>query len=283
MELIHGNSLDKMKDIDDDSVNLILTDPPYNINHKNLEWDTIDNYIDFMIHVFKEGYRVLKKNGSLYFFHNDFKQIATLQIAIEKETNFKFHKIITITKDSYVPKIYKKSKSWISCCEYVLIYIKDDISEKKQIEYFQSLYKTIGKTKQQIKKDIPFADHCFRISNGNFTLPTKETYETILDTYQLINCKSYEELNYIYNGISHPNFIHVNFKKHKQTKHPCEKPQELLCKLINTASLPNDTILDMFMGCGSTGIACKSLNRQFIGIEKDIFYFNESIHSIASH
>ena len=64
--LLNGDCMELMKDIDSSSVNLILTDPPYNINHNDLEWDKIDNYIDFMISVFKEGYRLLKKNGSLY-------------------------------------------------------------------------------------------------------------------------------------------------------------------------------------------------------------------------
>ena len=282
LKLLHGDCLELMKDIEDKSVNLILTDPPYNINHNNLEWDNIDNYVDFMISVFKEGYRVLKKNGSLYFFHNDFKQIAELQIAIEKETNFRFQRFITITKDSYITKLYPNCKSWINCCEYVLVYTKHENREQAQIDYFQSLHKQIGKTKSQIKKDIPLADHAFRVSINNFALPTEETYKQIIELYNLKDCKgleelrTYKELKYIYNGKSQPNYIHANFKKNKLTSHSCEKPQELLINLINTASNEGDVVLDPFMGCGSCAIACNGLNRDFIGIEKDINYFNEA-------
>ncbi len=282
MDLRNGDCLEEMKNIKSNSVHLILTDPPYNINHNNLEWDKVDNYIDFMISVFKEGYRLLKKNGSLYFFHNDFKQIAQLQVAIEKETNFSFNRFITITKDCYTQKIYPNSKSWINCCEYVLIYIKEDMTEKKQIEYFKSLHKAIGKTKSQIKKDIPLADHCFRVSINNFALPTETTYNKMIELYNLKDCKTLEELrtfkelNYVYNGKSQPNYIHINFKKNKLSKHPCEKPQELLENLIQTASNENDTILDMFMGGGSCAITCNKLNRRFIGIEKDKKYYNEA-------
>tara|TARA_R110002096_G_scaffold68559_2_gene165343 strand:- start:20 stop:898 length:879 start_codon:yes stop_codon:yes gene_type:complete len=284
-QLFNDDCLQKMKDLDDDSIDLILTDPPYNINHNNLEWDKIDNYIDFMIDVFKEGYRVLKKNGSLYFFHNDFKQICNLQVEIEKQTNFKFQRFITITKDSYITKLYPNCKSWINCCEYVLVYVKDEMREEKQIEYFKSLHKAIGKTKSQIKKDIPLADHAFRVSKNNFALPTEETYNQMIELYKLKECKTlelrtYKDLNYIYNGKSQPNYLHVNFKKNKQTNHPCEKPQDLLSNLISTASNENDTILDMFMGSGSTGICCKSLNRNFIGIEKDEKYFKEAVNNI---
>ncbi len=274
--LLNGDCLELMKDIEDGSVDLILTDPPYNINHNDLNWDNIDNYIDFMIGVFKEGYRVLKKNGSLYFTHNDFRQMSKLQIEIEKNTNFRFQRFITITKDSYITKLYPNCKSWINCCEYVLVYIKDEIREERQIEYFTKLHRAIGKTKAQIKKDIPFADHCFRVSKNNFALPTKETYDKIISLYNLEDCKSFKDLNYVYNGKAQPNYIHVDFKKNKQTTHPCEKPQELLENLINTASNENDVVLDMFMGCGSTLIACTKLNRNFIGIEKNKEYFDEA-------
>ena len=236
-KLIYGDCLEELKNIDDVSIQLILTDPPYNINHNNLEWDKIDNYIDFMINVFKESYRTLKKNGSLYFFHNDFKQISKLQVEIEKETNFIFQRFITITKDSYITKLYPNCKSWINCCEYLLVYVKDEMREEKQIEYFTSLHKQIGKSKSQIKKDIPLADHSFRVSKNNFALPTEETYNKIIELYNLKDCKSlkelrtYKDLNYIYNGKSQPNYIHANFKKNKLTSHPCEKPQELLMNI----------------------------------------------------
>ncbi len=283
MDLINGDCLEEIKKLRNNSVNLILTDPPYNINHNNLEWDKVDNYIDFMISVFKEGYRVLKKNGSLYFFHNDFKQIAQLQVTIEKETNFRFQRFITITKDSYITKLYPNCKSWINCCEYLLIYTKN---ENTEIEYFKELHKAIGKTKAQIKKDIPLADHCFRVSINNFALPTEETYNKIIELYNIKDCKELKELKelkYVYNGKSQPNYIYANFKKNKLTSHPCEKPQELLDNLIKTASNEGDIILDMFMGCGSCAIACNKLNRKFIGIEKNKEYYDEAKNKIKSN
>jgi len=278
--LYNGDCLEEMKQVEDNSIDLILTDPPYNINHNNLKWDTVDNYIDFMINVFKESFRVLKDNGTLYFFHNDFKQMTELQHSIEKYTDFKFYTLITITKDTYIPKIFPKTKNWISCCEYLLVYVKDVMEEEKLIQYFQKIYKKINKTKTQIKRDIPLADHCFRVSKNNFSLPIKETYDKIIDLYKLKDCKLYDKLKITYNGVSQPNHIHCSFKKNKKTKHPCEKPYDLLCNIINTSSNEGDTVLDMFMGCGSTGIACNSLNRNFIGIEKNKEYFDEAFNII---
>jgi site-specific DNA-methyltransferase (adenine-specific) len=55
--------------------------------------------------------------------------------------------------------------------------------------------------------------------------------------------------------------------------HPTQKPVPLLEYLIQTYSQEGDTVLDFTMGSGSTGVACKNLNREFIGIEKDEKYF----------
>jgi site-specific DNA-methyltransferase (adenine-specific) len=55
--------------------------------------------------------------------------------------------------------------------------------------------------------------------------------------------------------------------------HPTQKPKELLEYLVKTYTQENETVLDFTMGSGTTGVACKNLNRNFIGIEKDDKYF----------
>lgn len=56
--------------------------------------------------------------------------------------------------------------------------------------------------------------------------------------------------------------------------HPTQKPVELLEYLIKTYTNEGETVLDFTMGSGSTGVTCKNLNREFIGIELDETYFN---------
>lgn len=56
--------------------------------------------------------------------------------------------------------------------------------------------------------------------------------------------------------------------------HPTQKPLELIELLVKTFTNENDVVMDMFMGSGTTGVACKNLNRNFIGIEKDNEYYN---------
>ena len=75
------------------------------------------------------------------------------------------------------------------------------------------------------------------------------------------------------NNMGTKNIISIkNIRGNK--KHPTEKPVELNKILIENSSNENDVVLDPFMGAGSCGIACKLLNRNFIGIEIDEKYFN---------
>ena len=77
IDLRYGDCLELVKDIPDKSVDLALIDPPYNISKADWDkWKTVDDYVDFMGKVFLEIQRVLKDNGSFYFFHNDFLQIV---------------------------------------------------------------------------------------------------------------------------------------------------------------------------------------------------------------
>ena len=99
IKLIKGDCLEKMKQVKDKSINLVLIDPPYNISKADWDkWKTVDEYIEFMGQVFIECQRVLKDNGSFYFFHNDFEQMAELQHWIKKNTKFIFKSLITWDK-----------------------------------------------------------------------------------------------------------------------------------------------------------------------------------------
>ena len=64
--------------------------------------------------------------------------------------------------------------------------------------------------------------------------------------------------------------------------HPTQKPVELLEYLVKSHSKENDTVIDFTMGSGTTGVACKMLNRNFIGIELDKKYFDIAKNRIES-
>jgi site-specific DNA-methyltransferase (adenine-specific) len=76
---------------------------------------------------------------------------------------------------------------------------------------------------------------------------------------------------YAGNCEGYPGKLKVDYKK--KSSHPTQKPIELMEYLVKEFTEEGDTVLDCFMGSGSTGVACKNLNRNFIGIEKDDKYF----------
>lgn len=64
--------------------------------------------------------------------------------------------------------------------------------------------------------------------------------------------------------------------------HPCPKPTKLMVWFVNRASLDGETILDPFMGSGTTGVACANLGRKFIGIEIEPKYFDIACERITN-
>lgn len=123
-----------------------------------------------------------------------------------------------------------------------------------------------------------------------FALCTVKTYEELIKNFKLNNMacfKSYEELvemqekaniktKSIFNlwdGKGHkPNLL--KYAKDKDKYHPTQKPVKLLEDLIKTFSNEGDTVCDLTMGSGSTGVAAINTGRKFIGIEKNDQYFD---------
>ena len=91
----------------------------------------------------------------------------------------------------------------------------------------------------------------------------------------LIDSKQKEPTSYSDDRTRYPlQLLKFNRDVLKSNIHPTQKPV-LLCEyLIKTYTNENETVLDFTMGSGTTGVACKNLNRNFIGIELDEGYFN---------
>ena len=94
MDCIEGMQL-----IEDNSIDLIIADPPYNI--KKAEWDkwkSQDDYLSWMMEWIGECERVLRDNGSFYWFHNQMPVISRLMCLLEDETSFVFKQMLTWEK-----------------------------------------------------------------------------------------------------------------------------------------------------------------------------------------
>ena len=131
IELYNADCLEKLKEIKDKSIDLCLFDPPYNIKKEKWDsWKSVSEYVEFMKKVFLECQRVLKDNGSMYFFHNDFEQICELQKVIKCSTEFIFNSFIIWDKGNFRAKSWKNPsdknnlRSWFNTCEYIIYYVK---------------------------------------------------------------------------------------------------------------------------------------------------------------
>jgi site-specific DNA-methyltransferase (adenine-specific) len=74
----------------------------------------------------------------------------------------------------------------------------------------------------------------------------------------------------------------LNYGLDRTGLHPTAKPLELIKYLIKTYTKEDDVVMDNCMGSNTTGLACKELNRQYIGIEKDKHYYDVSVNRVQS-
>lgn len=132
MQLYHGDCLEIIKMVPDKSVDLVLTDPPYNVG--KADWDKIAGYVDWCAEWLRECVRVLKDNGSLYIWHNDMAQIAMLMERIRQDGQLTYISFCVWDKgEGYRARSWKQRdpdgdtalRSWFNRCEYCLEFAKN--------------------------------------------------------------------------------------------------------------------------------------------------------------
>jgi len=100
--------------------------------------------------------------------------------------------------------------------------------------------------------------------------------------------REYEDLRREYEDLRRPFFLSQSeewgdvwrFKIEREQVHPTQKPLSLMRHIVKTSSRMNDSVLDPFMGSGTTGVACVKLGRKFIGIERDPKHFATAVRRI---
>ena len=90
----------------------------------------------------------------------------------------------------------------------------------------------------------------------------------------LVNKKSKWVFNRLDEKYQRPKFEYPVVSGNEKTMHTTQKPVKLMEEIIRVHTKKDNTILDCFMGSGSTGVACANTNRKFIGIELDNNYFD---------
>ena len=213
-KLMFGDCLERMKEIPDGSVDLVLTDPPYNIARKNNfstmgrsgidfgEWDKGFDLFSYM----NEIPRICKKDSKIVIF-NDWKNLG--DIARHGESiGLVVKDMLRWEKTNPMPR--NRDRRFIT-------------------DYECAVWFTMPKAKWVFNRQSSTYDRC--------------------------------------------KFVGSIVSGNEKTCHTTQKPVWLMESLIHTLSNENQLVLDMFMGSGSTGVACLNTNRKFIGIEMEGNYY----------
>jgi site-specific DNA-methyltransferase (adenine-specific) len=244
-QLILGDCLDVLPKILNESIDLIITSPPYD-NLRDYNNSLVWNF-DIFKNIANELNKSLKNGGVIVWIVND----ATIkgsetgtsfkQALYFKEIGLNLHDTMIWQKESFTAVGSLKTR-YAPVFEYMFI-----LSKGKP--------KTFNPLKDRKNK---YAGHKV---HGTIRQKTGQT-------------KSVSNNNVIKEYGIRFNIWKITPNKNNTTNHPAVFPIKLVQDHIKTWSNENDLVLDCFMGSGTTGIACKNLNRKFIGIEKDQNYFN---------
>jgi len=217
MKLFNGDCLDILSKASSQSIDCVITDPPYNIardnNFKTMgrsgidfgEWDKeadLFTYIDSVR-------RVLRKDGSFIVF-NDWKNLGDIVKYAEK-LGFVTKDMIRLEKSNPMPR--NRDRRYIT-------------------DYECAIWFTMPKAKWTFNRQDP------KYQRPKFVCPIDK-------------------------GL-----------------HPTQKSLKLMTELVLIHTNKGDTVLDPFMGSGTTGVACKELGREFIGIELDKAYYETACNRL---
>jgi site-specific DNA-methyltransferase (adenine-specific) len=233
IELHNGDCFEVLKNIGTESIDCIITDPPYFLSNDGItcqsgkmvsvnkgEWDKNHDYnkmYEFNLNWLRESYRLLKDGGTLWVsgtYHN----IYVIGSIINSILDFRILNNITWIKPAPPPNL---SCRFFTHSTETILWVRKGKKSKHKFDY--SLMKEYNQGKQM--KDVWVIG---RAKKNEF----------------------------------------------KYGKHPTQKPEELIERMVLSSTSETDLILDMFSGSGTTGAVSLKHNRRFIGIEMNNEYMN---------
>ncbi len=232
-KLIKGDCLEKMKEIPDGSIDMILTDPPYGTTA--CKWDTVIP----LAPMWEQLKRVVKNSGAIVLCGSE-PFSSTLRLSNIK--NYKYDwvwdkvsktgglnsKYQPMRQHELVSIFYAKSPTYNPIKTKGVKWSRAGVAKiDKTTEYYQQSGDVIlGKNKSDTS-EMKLPSSILKISNADKT----------------------------------------------RIVHPTQKPVALMEYLVKTYTNEGDAVLDFTMGSGTTGVACGNLGRKFVGIELDEKYF----------
>ena len=246
-KIINGDCIDGMKNLDSDSVDIIICDPPYNIGKdfgNDSDKQLMKDYLEWCDKWISECIRILKPKGTLYIY--GFSEILSF---IRVRININVRWIIWHYTNKVTPSLnfWQRTHESILCCyKEKPLFNKDDVREPYTDVFLKN---AAGKVRKATKG---------RFSDGE--------KETIYNAHE--------------NGALPRDVIKISALaggagKKERVDHPTQKPLALCEKLIKASKNGDETLMVVpFVGSGSECVAAKKENINFIGYEINSEYVN---------
>lgn len=229
---INQDLLEVAEFLPDNFVDLLIIDPPYNLNKsfngKNFKKMSFDDYVEYTKDWFSKIIHTLKPNATIY-------------VCSDWESSLPIYKVL---QDYFIVRnriTWEREKgrgaktNWKNCSEDIWFCTRTndyyfDAESVKLKRKVIAPYRKNGKPKDWKEEE-----------DGNFRLTSASN---------------------LWTDISIP-----FWSMPENTDHPTQKPEKLIAKLIMASSKPNDFIFDPFLGSGTTSVTAKKLGRRYLGIE----------------
>lgn len=239
--LLLGDCVEKMKDIDPESIDLVITSPPYYNLKEYSHWATYEEYLFFIRLCFLEISRIIKPGRHVCWNIQD-----------------------------NLPEPSKDGRKYYALMPDII-----KIAQGYGFEWERNIYWNKNYATQVMFGSYPYPPNMIYSCVTESICIFRKWGKTDLSNKSEESKINKAEWNIYKNSLW--NIAPVKISK---TLHPAAFPIQLPSRLIKMHSFINDVVLDPFMGSGTTGIACGILKRQFIGIEKDKEYFKTGQRNI---
>ena len=290
MTLINGDCTLVADQIADNSVDFLLTDPPYNISddgakpewrdpetgeNKNTihsqrfdenfdsNWDSVthEEFLQQIKSLSEVWYKKLRKGGAFAVFISD--QYISYLWNIMKDTGFEPKRIFTWKKPAAVP--FNRKVNPVSGCEYVLWGIKPGGTRTFNASA------VAGTMVERYARADKISSIVYKMIKDNTDKSIETVFADALKESKKMLQNQKKDDDVVHCVI--PNTITYSGGLGKDKIHPTQKPVEILRYFIELCTKPGDMVLDTFAGSGSTGMACKEAGRKYTLIERDTKMF----------
>ena len=255
-KIIHGNCVEKLKEIEANKVDLIYFDPPFftqrkhshnnKDNSKTYKFDdkfsSIEEYLTLIETVLEQSRRVLKHTGSV-FLHCDKTASHNIRIVLDQ----------VFGRENFQSEIIWSYKRWsnakkglLNAHQVIFFYSKTQDFKFNTIYTAYSATTNLDQILQDRERNENGKSVYKRDENGNAILGKEKKGVPLSDVWEI---------------------PYLNPKAKERTGYPTQKPVLLLNQILNIVTDEGDLVLDPFCGSGTTCVSAKSLNRNFIGID----------------